>query len=240
MVVNALRFLVSHRLPIAIAARQAGFDVHVAGADEGELGFIENHGLTVHRIPLGRSSLSPKGELQSLAGLHRLYRGLQPDIVHHVTIKPVLYGTLAARLARIPAVVNAISGLGSVFVESKDVKASALRFIVQQAYRRILGHPNMRIIFQNPDDQAFFDEHRIGRSDQYRLIRGSGVDLRVFRPSPESPLPPIVILPARMLYDKGVSEFVDAARLLKARQCPGRFVLVGGCDPDNPSAIARD
>jgi glycosyltransferase involved in cell wall biosynthesis len=240
MVVNALSFLVSHRLPIAIAARNAGYDVHVAGADSGEFEQIQSHGVTAHRIALSRSSLSPLEELQSLNRLHSLYRQVRPDIVHHVTIKPVLYGTLVARLAKIAAVVNAIPGLGFVFTDGNGVKTGARRFIVQQAYRGILGHPNMRIIFQNADDQAFFRSHNIGRSDQYRLIRGSGVDLQLFRPVPAAPEPIVIILPARMLYDKGVGDFVEAARLLKVRGSQARFVLVGPCDPGNPSAVARE
>jgi glycosyltransferase involved in cell wall biosynthesis len=240
MVVNALSFLVSHRLPIAVAARKTGYDVHVAGADNGEFERIQDHGLTVHHIALSRSSLSPLEELKSLNGLHGLYRSLRPDIVHHVTIKPVLYGTFVARLAKIAAVVNAIPGLGFVFADGNGMKAGARRFMVQQAYRRILGHPNMRIIFQNTDDQAFFRSHHIGRLDQYCLIRGSGVDLQLFQSVPEAPEPIVIILPARMLYDKGVGDFVEAARLLKARGSRARFVLVGPCDPGNPSAIAEE
>lgn len=240
MVVNSLSFLVSHRLPIAIAARKAGYDVHVAGPDTGEFDRIQSHGVTAHPIDLSRSSSSPLEELRSLNGLRCLYSRLRPDIVHHVTIKPVLYGTLVARLAKIAAVVNAIPGLGFVFADGSGVRAGARRFMVQQAYRRILGHPNMRIIFQNADDQAFFHSHQIGRSDQYRLIRGSGVDLELFRPVPESPQPIIVTLPSRMLYEKGVADFVDAAARLKARGLQARFVLVGPCDPGNPSSIAEE
>jgi glycosyltransferase involved in cell wall biosynthesis len=240
IVVNALSFLISHRLPIALAARKAGYDVHVAGADSGEYGEIQDHGLTAHRIALSRSSLSPFQEFHSLAGLHSLYRRLRPDIVHHVTIKPVLYGTFAARLNKVAAVVNAIPGLGFIFVDGNGMKAGARRFVVQQAYRHILGHPNMRIIFQNADDQAFFRSHHIGRADQYCLIRGSGVDLELFHPTLELPEPPTVILPARMLYDKGVGDFVEAARVLKAEGTRARFVLIGPCDPGNPSAVAKD
>ena len=241
IVVNTLGFFLSHRLAIAIAARDSGYEVHVAGTEAGtDIDVIEGHGFTAHRLPLARSSLSPFRELASVRTLHDLYRRLRPSIVHHVTIKPVLYGTMVARMARVPAVVNAIAGLGHVFVDEPGLKGAAGQFAIRQAYRRILRHPNMRIIFQNADDQTLFRASEIGRSDQYRLISGSGVELDLFRSTPESPAPLLVILPARMLYAKGVGDFVSAAAMLRNEGSTARFALVGDCDPGNPSSVPRE
>ena len=241
IVVNTIDFFLSHRLAIAVAARDAGYDVHVAGAGSlEETDLIRAHRLTAHRIVLARSSISPPGEWTSLKAIHALYRAVRPDIVHHVTIKPVLYGTLVARIAKVPAVVNAIAGLGLVFVDGPSGTGAAGRFALRQAYRRILHHPNMRIIFQNIDDQTLFCANQIGLPDQYRLISGSGVELDVFRSTPELPDPQLVILPARMLYAKGVGEFVSAATMLRAQGCKARFALVGKCDPGNPSSVPQE
>lgn len=241
IVVNALSFFLSHRLAIAVAARNAGYEVHVAGpGSDGEVDVIQSHGCTAHHLPLARSSISPLRELASVRKTHALYRRLRPSIVHHVTIKPVLYGTMVARMARIPAVVNAIAGLGHVFVDEPGMKGGAGQFAIRQAYRRILRHPNMRIIFQNVDDQTLFHSSHIGRSDQYRLISGSGVELGLFRSTPESPEPLLVILPARMLYAKGVGDFVGAATMLRREGGGARFALVGDCDPGNPSSVPRE
>lgn len=237
-VVNPPKFFLSHRLPIALAAQRAGYDVHVAVAETADTQAIRDAGLNVHVIPLTRSGSSPLRELATIRAIYDLYRRLSPSIVHHVTIKPVLYGTLAARLAKVPAVVNAISGLGYVFT-AEGAKAALRRKLITWAYRLIFGHGNMKVIFQNSDDSGIFLKARIVRPDQCEYIKGSGVDLTVFRPAPEQPGPPVVVLPARLLKDKGVGEFVEAARLLKAEGVDARFVLVGESDFGNPTAVSE-
>lgn len=237
-VVNDAAFFLSHRLPIALAARDAGFDVHVATApNTGEAG-VEKAGLPFHPIPLGRRSASPMQEARSIASLVALFRRLRPEIVHLVTIKPNLYGSLAARIARVPRVVNAISGLGYIFI-STGWRATARRAAVAAAYRVALRHPSKRVIFQNPDDRDEFILRGWLRSEDAALIRGSGVDIGAFTPMPEPSGVPLVVLASRMLKDKGVRELVDAARTLKSRGVAARFVLVGAVDPGNPSSLTE-
>jgi glycosyltransferase involved in cell wall biosynthesis len=235
-VVNDAPFFLSHRLPIALAARDAGYEVHVATPDSPAAVTIQKHRLQFHTISLHRSNVRPWKEIRTIDSLIRLYRDLQPDLVHHVTIKPVLYGGLAARLTKVPAVVHAIPGLGHVFM-NKGMPARLLRFAVKRIYRMAFGHPHMKVIFQNPDDQILLERAQLVKLSDAVLIRGSGVDMNIFTPQPEPEGVPMVILAARMLWAKGIGEFVDAARLLREQKVAARFVLVGESDPGNPSAV---
>lgn len=233
--VNIPRFFVTHRLPLALAAQQAGYDVHVATSmyDEPNVERIRAAGLPFYPLPLRQHGTSPLHELEALRAIVRLYRQLQPDIVHQVTIKAVLYGGLAARLCGIPAVVNAISGLGYVFA-ADGAKVKLIRAGSLLAYRAALNHPNMRTIFQNPDDRDFFLRSRLLRPEQALLIKGSGVDVDVFHPQPEPEGHPIILFAGRLLWQKGVGEFVEAARRLQGR---ARFVIAGFGEVGNPLSV---
>ena len=237
-VVNVGWFFLSHRLPIALAARRAGFEVHVAcGIDSPEEAReIESHGIHFHRLSLPRAGLSPWRELRVIRELHALYRRLRPAVIHHVTIKPVLYGGLVCRFGHRGRVVHAIPGLGYVFL-SRSLGGRVLRRFTRILYRIALSGADTRVIFQNRDDLDAFVEGGLVSADSAVLIRGSGVDLQVFHPREEPPGPIGVLLPARMLRDKGVFEFIEAASLLRGRGLNVRFVLAGGVDEDNPAAI---
>lgn len=237
-VVNNPAFFLSHRLPIAQAAREEGWEVHVATPERDGADAVRRHGFVFHTVPMDRSKGRPWRELGTVLALHRLYRRLRPDLVHHVTIKPVLYGTVAARWAGVPAVVNAISGMGYVFL-SRGMKGALVRALVHAAYRFSLRHPRLRVIFQNPDDRAYFASRKLVREVDAVLIKGSGADTDAFRPAPEPAGDPTVVLAGRMLWDKGVGEYVRAAALLRPRHLRARFVLVGDPDPGNPASIPR-
>ncbi|MFU8805513.1 MAG: glycosyltransferase family 4 protein [Bradymonadaceae bacterium] len=238
-VVNDAAFFLSHRLPIAEAARDEGFEVHVAVPPaNGEVRRIEGAGFVYHPVDISRRGTRPDLEIAAVGELVELYREVAPDIVHHVTIKPVLYGGVAARVAEVPAVVSAVSGLGYVFI-ARGPQAAARRWAVCQFYRQALMHENCRVIFQNPDDEAAFRGEGLIRDGQGVLIRGSGADLSVFAPRPEVDGMPIVVLASRMLWDKGIAEFVRAAQFLRAQGVDARFVLVGDTDDGNPAAVPR-
>ena len=230
----------SHRLPIARAARAAGWEVLVATrvAEHGER--IRREGFRLVPIGLRRRSLAPWREVAAIAELARLYRRERPDLVHHVAMKPVLYGSLAAALAGVPAVVNALAGMGYVFTSS-GVKARLLRPLIRTAFRWLLDRPNSRLILQNPDDIAAMTGAAVAKgtvtAERVALIRGSGVDIQIFRPREEPGGTPVAVMVSRMLWDKGVGELVEAARLLRRREVPLRVVLVGPPDPDNPASI---
>jgi glycosyltransferase involved in cell wall biosynthesis len=240
LVVNDLRYFISHRLSIAQAALKSGLDVHVAYGELGgaEVGALNALGLTLHFVPIQRGGTNPFADLRSVILLWALFRRVRPDLIHLVTIKPVLYGGMAARLAQVPAVVSAMAGLGFVFIEQGGVKAAVLRRVVKPLFRWALGHPHQRLIFQNPDDRDRVLSMTHVSLRQTQLIRGSGIDLAACPLLPEPDGPPIVAMASRLLRDKGVLEFVAAARLLRERGVSARFWLIGDPDLANPASAS--
>ena len=235
-VINDAPFFLSHRLPLAQAARDAGYDVHVATPQCLEVARILAEGFGYHSIPVSRWGTHVLQDANTVWALFRLYQKLKPQIIHHVTIKPVLYGSLAARLAKVPFVVNAVPGLGHVFV-AQGIKARILREFVKKAYRLFLRHRRLRVIFQNPDDMRLFVDSGIVASDHAVLIKGAGVDTDDYCSMPLPETTPLVIMASRLLWNKGVGEFVAAANRLKAHGVVARFALVGEPEAGNPAAV---
>ena len=237
-VVNVAWFFISHRLALASAAKQRGWEVHVAagGATSTEIELLERAGFHFHNLVLERSSRNPLHNAALVLRLIKLYRKVKPLLVHHVTIKPVMLGTLVARILRVPSVVNAVSGLGYSFT-SNISRRRALHAIVGLAYRVCLSHSNMTVIFQNPDDRADFLKWTGIESLNSVLIAGSGVDVDAFHPTPEPETTIRVTLPARMLRDKGVVEFCKAIGDLKHQGILIEGILAGGIDPENPESL---
>jgi len=230
-VVNVDWFFLSHRLPIALAAKKAGFHVVVAAADTGKGEVIRQHGLSFLRMPMLRKLSGPIPEFRTFVFLARLYYRIRPELIHHVTMKPILYGSFAAWLTRQEAVINAISGLGYAF--SSHGYARIRRWIAKKLYRMALHLPQSRTIFQNRDDLEEFCSSGLLLREQAVLIRGSGVDCSRFKATRQPEGNSVVMLPSRMLWDKGVGEFVDAARCIQGEQPDVRFVLVGSPDEGN-------
>ena len=241
---NEAYFFLSHRLALARAAQAAGWEIHVAApadhvwAPEGfSIADIEQEGFEFHEIPISRRGTNPFVELRTLLALYGLYRRLRPELIHHLTIKPNLYGGLAARMARVPRVVFSITGLGHVFV-GNTVGAWLRKFLVSALLKRSMGHPNARVIFQNPDDRMRLVGAGVVDDGCARTILGSGVDVENF--SAEMPPiegDPLVVLCSRLIWEKGVGEFVEAARILKNEGVAARFALVGDTNPTNPRAV---
>ena len=226
----------SHRRPLARAAKEAGFDVILATRVDRHRSLIESEGVTVIPLSLRRSGRNPFREIFAVLELLRLYLRERPALVHHVAHKPVLYGSLAARCARVPAVVNALGGLGYAFI-AEGWLARLRRLGLGWAYRFALAGRNSRLILQNQDDASALIRLGTIRPDAVILIRGSGVDLAAFTPSPEPEGIPLVLMPSRLLWDKGVSEFIGAAGLLRRSGVRARFVLAGELDSDNPAGV---
>jgi lipopolysaccharide/colanic/teichoic acid biosynthesis glycosyltransferase/glycosyltransferase involved in cell wall biosynthesis len=233
---NSIDTFYSYRMPLAVAASRAGFEIHVATPPGRCEKVIRDAGFTFHPLPMTRRGLGI-GELSCLVHLYSLYRHIKPDLVHHLRLKPVLYGGLAAYAARVPAEVSMPTGLGHVFT-AQTRKALILRAITLAGCRVAFRHKNLRVIFQNPDDLAVFVDSKVLLKEKSVLIRGSGVDISQFVLAPEPTGPPVVMLAARMLWDKGVLEFVEVAKTLKGRGSDARFVLVGDTDLGNPTAIS--
>ena len=229
----------SHRLSIARAARDVGFEVLIATRVNQNKERIENEGFRLIPIGLERKSRNIFKEVLSIFEIVKIYCREKPDIVHHVAVKPLLYGSWAARLAGIPAVVNALAGLGFIFV-AQGWKASVLRRLIVFAYRSAFSARNTIGIFQNPEDLKLFIDAGVVKSEKTVLIRGSGVDTSRFIHLSEPAGIPTVVLASRMLWDKGVGEFVETARILKKEEIKCRMVLVGDPDPENPASISEE
>jgi len=226
----------SHRLPLARAAKAAGYEVTVVTRVQEYGDRIRAEGFKLIPLALRRRGRNPWQELRVIMQLVRIYRMERPDIVHHVAIKPVLYGSVAAWLTHVRATVNALAGLGYVF-SSNQRKARLLRPLVKLAYHFLLNRANSRTIIQNPEDRHLLTTAAFLGPEKTVLIRGSGVDVDLFAPTLEPQGAPIIVMACRMLWDKGVREFVQAARLLHETGVAARFVLVGKSDTENPTAV---
>lgn len=232
-------FFCSHFIERAVAARDDGWDVVVLTHFNQSAGAIAARGIRPVGLGFDRRGLNPLAELGTVLDVWRVMRRERPDVVHNVALKPVLYGTLAALAAGIRAIVNAPVGMGYIFT-SADRAARLLRLPVTLALRLLLDPGRGPVIFENPDDMDALVGQGMVRRQAAVLIPGAGVDLDLFPQRPEPDGPPRVVLTARMLWDKGVGEFVEAARALKARGVNARFLLVGTSDPLNRAAIPEE
>jgi glycosyltransferase involved in cell wall biosynthesis len=246
---NHAGYFLTHRLPVFRALQDVGYDVHVAVPaqsdalgkmiDDNAVDTIRRLGFEFHNISIKRGSVNPINEIFSLYQLFRLYKTLKPDLVYHSTIKPVLYGGLLSRIMGIPGAIFGVTGLGYLFVSS-GYKSSLLRIPIRLVFAVVLSHPNAYTIFQNEDDyKAFIHQHLI-IPEKAVVIKGSGVDLKEYCCVDEPSGVPVVVLISRMLWDKGVGEFVEAAKILRNDGVQGRFVLVGDSDPNNPASIPKE
>ena len=229
-------YFCSHRIPLACAMRDAGFEVIVATHVEEHGVKIIDEGLKLIPIRLRRQAKRLSNDFVSMIELIKIYRRERPDIVHHVAMKPILYGTLAARIVRIPAIVNAVAGMGYVF-SSPQPHARIIKLLIKAAFRLILNIRNGKVIIQNPDDLELLANSNMIKKENLFLIKGSGVDLNRFIMTPELQGNPTVVLASRMLWNKGINEFVNAAKILLRTGKKARFILIGKTDPDNPTSI---
>lgn len=241
-ITNSAEFFLSHRLSLATAARDYGYDVHVAVPSDSSIERIRALGFTVHEIALKRKSINPFSEAVALMSIRRIIKKVAPDILHNLTIKPVIYGTMVACFQKDTKVVNTITGLGYIFIKRGRV-AAFLRSAVMSVYKSIFKREQLRVIFQNNDDHRMFIENKVIDAKKAVIIRGSGVNVAEYTPRAEHVLYegyPVILLAGRMLWHKGVKEYVDAAYLLKQRNVKARFVLVGPVDEGNRAGISKE
>lgn len=240
IVANVDWFFISHRLVIAEEAVKQGWKVFVACEDTGRSHEISSKGISFVNLSFSRSGTNPVEELQTIADFYKLYKRIKPDVVHQVTLKPVIYGSIVAKLLKIPKIVNAISGLGYNFTgEKKSVVQKILLKLMKYGFNR----DNMSIIFQNDDDKnELLKLGVIAQNNNLVKIKGSGVDLEQFNQSEFPDFDLIKILfPARMLWDKGVKELLEASTLLKNKyQGKIQFILSGLADKDNKAGVSEE
>jgi len=236
-VVNNPAYFVSHRLPIGLALLAQDNEVYVIAPGECPTELSEA-GFKYHSVEMSRKGMNPFAELSTIFSLRSLFKEIKPDLVHLVTIKPYLYGGIAARLAGVPAVVSAVAGLGILF-SGKGINYKLLRTILFPMYRYAFGHKNLVAIFQNPQDRDLLVDWGVLDFNKAGMIRGAGVDLLVYPYLPEPDGVPIISFAARLLKDKGVIEFVEASRVLKFRGVEARFWLIGNPDPGNSNTVTQ-
>ncbi|MGO4550149.1 glycosyltransferase family 4 protein [Lysobacter sp. 2RAF19] len=234
-------YLYNFRLSTALKLKAEGHDV-VMLSPPGEFGErFQAHELRWIQLTMDRASLNPWREAQTISALTRILRAERPDLLHNFTVKCAIYGAIAARAARVPAVVNAVAGMGYVFA-SDAVLARTLRPMVKLLMRGTLGGKQSRLILQNPDDADAFVRARLVPQQHIRVIRSSGVNLERFLPvDPIGEARPLrVLMAARLLWEKGIGEFIEAARLLHAQGRNIEFVIAGSPDPGNPRSASRE
>jgi len=234
---NTEWYLYNFRLSLIRAAIAQGHEAVLVSPPGPYSRYFKEAGLRWIPFPVDRSGTNPLRETDTLIRLTKLYRQVSPDVVHHFTLKCVLLGSLAARLLGIKCVVNSITGAGYMFAD-RSFRIRLLRPFVKAAIKVAL--PHTQVIFENPEECNAFVEQGLASRKSSRVIRSSGVNVERFSPLPEPLGKPVVVLAARMLWEKGVAEFVEAARCLGDQGVQARFVLVGDTDPGNPKAVPRN
>jgi glycosyltransferase involved in cell wall biosynthesis len=238
-VVNIDWFFLSHRLPLALEAIKRGYDVYLLTANSGKRSEIEGYGINFIEVPFDRSGKNVFHELKCINKLASDYKRLKPDIIHHVTLKAALLGSIAAKISGNLKVVNAISGLGYNFTDGRNGPLQKfIRFMMRKSFKS----DRFYFILQNPDDIEMMESQKLVPENHYRLIKGSGVDLKEFPYTQPVIKDKIQILfPARILYDKGVIELIEAAKSLE-KDWKGKaiFILAGDCDENNKAVVSEE
>jgi glycosyltransferase involved in cell wall biosynthesis len=235
LVSNTEWYLYNYRLALGKFLRAQGHEVVWVSPPGPYAEKLAAQGFRWRPWDLGRKTLAPWTELSAIAAITKIYRQETPDLVHHNTIKPSIYGSIAAQRAGVKGIVNSITGRGYVFLGG-DLRSQLIKPLAHGLYRYAFRSKNCAAIFENDSDRQYFIDQRLIPAERSHLIESSGVDPGVFEAWPEPQAVPVVMLPSRMLWDKGVGVLVEAARLLKDR-VEARVVLVGDPDDGNPAAI---
>ena len=238
-VANVDWFFISHRLPLALHALEQDYEVYLLSLDTGRRQELEAKGIHFINIPFKRSGSNPFHELKCIFLLYRYYNRYKPEIIHHITLKASLLGSLAGKMVGNHHIINAISGLGYNFTDGRDGwLQKAIKLFIRLAFKS----KNISFILQNPDDVELIKGLDLVPFSQIFLIKGSGVNLdeySYFKASDEFPLK--VLFPARILLDKGVMEFIEAAKILESEFLgKAKFILAGDCDKENLSVLGEE
>jgi len=226
-------FFISHRLPIALEAIKKGYEVHLATKCTDKKSFLIKKGFVIHSIELDRTQKNLINFSKILAHIFKIVYEVEPSIIHAITIKPVIIGGFASRILNIPFVAS-ISGLGYVFV-SRGIRSTLTKFVVTLLYKLALSGQNIKVIFQNIDDEKIISSICNLKLNQKVLIHGSGVDLDIYKPKNKKSKDKIILFASRLLKSKGLLEFVKSAELLKFKNL--KFLIAGKFDHENPDCI---
>lgn len=231
--------LMSHRFHLVEAAVRAGYEVAVATNFSIHRSKIKNTGAKTYHWPLNRGTFSLIQAFKSIVSLKSIIHEFQPDLVHAVAQKPVLYSGLISKMTKNIKFVGALGGLGFIF-RSKKLNARLLAFFLKPLLKFIFNSSRAMLILQNPEDKLFFEVNSISNQKNLKLIKGSGVEINKFTPSPLPKSAPIIMMPARLLWDKGIEEFSELSKRFKMKNQEAKFVLVGDFDPHNPEAVPKE
>jgi len=229
-------YLYNFRLSLAKELRSHGHEVILLSPPGDFQERLQTNGFQWIPFPLSRQGVNPFSELQTIWRLVQLYRTIKPDVVHHFTIKPVIYGSLAAHFLRVPGIINSITGLGHLFIDPA-LLTRLLRGLAKMLYRISLRRT--QIIFENPEDRDIFIQNKLLQPGQAHLILGTGVDVDKFHPTSKNNAIPLVLFSSRLLATKGLIEFIEAARILNQKGIKARFAVAGTPDPGNPASIPQ-
>lgn len=238
--VNTLSFFISHRLEIAIAAKNNDFIVQIGYGEIGntKLSILEKKGIELYKLPLERKSFNPFTEIKTLLSIIKVFKKINPDIVHLVTIKAYLYGGIAARLLKVPCVVSAIAGFG-ILNNDKQIKKTILKKFLYPLFLIAFNHPNQVLIVQNSHDKRQAIKFYGINPKKIILFRGSGIRLSNFTNFIEVKSTITICLASRLLIEKGILDFVSAAKILNRRGYKAKFILAGDIDQGNPSSLNK-
>ena len=238
-VINDLEFLFSHRIDICTRCVKLGYNVHVIGPYKVELvSKLKSLSIVFHHVNFSRGGDNPFVEFLSIVSLYKKFKKINPDIVHLITIKPYLYGGIVAKLLKIKSLVASVAGLGIVF-SSNSIKYVLLRKVLYPFYKLAFSHNNQTVIFQNKEDKKYLLNFGVISSDKCSIIKGSGVDLNLFKNTLEIDNKPLIVsMASRLLVDKGVQVFVDASKILKQKKINVECWLIGSPDIGNSNSVS--
>ena len=230
-------YLYNFRLAYAEFLQQQGWEVVFISPNGEHAQKLQAAGFRHIPFEFSRKGINPIQEKETISGIRALYEAEKPDLVHHFTIKCVIYGSLAAKETGITSIVNSITGLGYMFLSNKP-HVKVIREVVKHLYKKALD--DTQVIFENPDDRKLFLEMGLLNEENSNVVLGTGIDTERFVPEPPTNSIPLTILPARMIWDKGIKEFVEAAQMIHEEGVNARFALIGSNDTGNPTCIPFD
>ncbi len=237
-VVNVDWFFISHRLPLALEAKNRGYEVTIATTNTGRFKELEALGFQLVDLKIDRSGTNPFKELFFILKLIKILKRIKPTVIHNVTLKMCIYSSIASRFVKIDKVINAIGGLGYNFTADRKSRSQK---IISSLMKFAFNQRGFSFIFQNPDDLQLFQKLNFSNGNKFYLIKGAGVDLNKFNFS-ERKTGKIIsfISTTRMLKDKGISEFIAASKVVSTKYPDTRYILAGGIDTENPSSFTED
>jgi len=230
-------YFLSHRLQLAKAAQRNGYNVYVITRINKGKKLIESEGMQLIPINMNRHGKNIFKEILSIIHIVKIYKSIKPDIIHHIALKPTLYGTIASIFLKDPKVVNTVAGLGYIF-KSRSLGDRLLGTIIKYTLKISVYFKSPEFITQNPEDRDFLIRNNITKKNSIHLVRGSGVEPGLYKPAKNHRKIPTILFASRLLWSKGIKEYVSSAEIIRNKNIPSVFLLAGEPDPENPDSVS--